>query len=132
MQSEQYSSFLALSSSVSELDVPLEAEGPEAGCSELELPVLQPLLVPPQPGEVEAGGTRGGVGVDSMGQTGGRGESRGGVVGSLRGGSNGPFICVKLWVSSGLLVCSQSGVLLWAPGGDGEEVGGTVGGLSPS
>lgn len=124
MQSEQYSSFLALSSSVSEPDVPLGAGVPETGCS--ELPVLEPLLVPPHPGEDEAGG--GGVEVDSMGQ----GESRGGVVGSLREGSKGPFICGTGWVSSVLLVCSLSGVLLCTPGGDGEEVGGTVGGLSPS
>ena len=102
MQSEQYSSFFALSSSVSEPGVPLETEGPETGgCSELVLPVLLPLLVPPQPGDDEAGGMRGGVGVDSMGQAEGTGGSRGGVVGSPRQGSRGPFICATGGVSSG-------------------------------
>lgn len=42
-----------------------------------------------------------------------------------------PFAFASRGRSPGLLG-SLSGVMLWAPGGDGEEVGGTVGGLSPS
>lgn len=93
---------MALSSSVSGLDVPLGAGGPDRGCSELELP---PPLLTPQPGEDEVGGMRGGVGVDCMGQTGSMGESRGGVGGSLGGrgprASGGLFICDTGCVSSG-------------------------------
>lgn len=87
LHSEQYSSFLALSSSVSGLDRLLEAGGPVApevggtdpGCSELELPLLQL-------GEDEAGEIRGGVGVGRRGHTEVTGESMGGVGGVVRGG----------------------------------------------
>lgn len=102
MQSEQYSNFLALSSSVSGFDGLLEAEAllapragaPVPGCS--ELPPLAPLL---QPGEEEAAGAaRGGVGVVMTGQTEGTGESMGGVGGLVRGVRGpevrrGPFNC---------------------------------------
>lgn len=89
MHSEQYSSFLALSSSVSGLDGLLEAEALEApgpACSE-------PLLL--HPGEVEHGG---GVGVGMRGHTEGTGESMGGVGGVVRvgrgpGARRGPFDC---------------------------------------
>lgn len=99
LHNEQYNSFLALSSSVSGLDGLLEAEvptapetgGPDPGCSELVLLVLQP-------GEEEEGGIRGGVGVGRRGHTEGTGESMGGVGGVVRGGrgpgaSSGPFNC---------------------------------------
>lgn len=99
LHSEQYSSFLALSSSVSGLDGLLEAGvptapetgGPDPGCSELELPL-------PQPGEEEEGGIRGGVVVGRRGHTEGTGESMGGVGGVVRGGrgpgaSRAPFNC---------------------------------------
>lgn len=128
---EQYSSFLALSSSVSGLDGLLEAVapaapetgGPDPDCSELALPV-------PQPGEDEDGGIRGGVGLGRRGHTEGTGESMGGVggvVGGRRGpgASRGPFNCDRGRVSSALLG-SLSGAVPGAPGGDGEEVGGTV------
>lgn len=82
LHSEQYSSFLALSSSVSGFDGLLEAEAleppetscPGPACSEL------PLL---HPGEVEDGG---GVGVGMRGHTEGAGESMGGVVVVVRVG----------------------------------------------
>lgn len=131
LHSEQYSSFLALSSSVSGLDGLLEAVmpvapeigGPDPGCSELVLPV-------PQPGEDEEGGIRGGVRVGRRGHTEGTGESMGGVggvVGAGRGpgARRGPFNCDRGRVSSALLG-SLSGAVPGAPGGDGEEVGGTV------
>lgn len=94
MHSEQYSSFLALSSSVSGCDGLLEAEAleppeiscPGPACSET------PLL---HPGEVEDGG---GAGVGMRGLAEGTGESMGGVCGVVRGGrgpgaSRGPFDC---------------------------------------
>lgn len=101
LHSEQYSSFLALSSSVSGVDGLLEAEAPVApgagapdpGCSE---PTALPL---PQLGEEEEdGGMRGGVWVGRSGHTEGTGESMGGVGGVVRGGrgpgaSSGPFNC---------------------------------------
>lgn len=131
LHSEQYSNFLALSSSVSGLDGLLEAEvpvvpetrGPAPGCSELALPL-------PQPGEEEEGGIRGGVGVGRRGHTEGTGESMGGVGGVVRGrrgpgASRGPFNCDRDRGSSALLG-SLSGAVPGAPGGDGEEVGGTV------
>lgn len=107
MQSEQYSNFLALSSSVSGLDGLLEAEvllAPEAtppvpGCSELLLPPPQlPPLLLLQPGEEEDAGARGGVAVVMTGQTEGLGESMGGVGGLVRGVRGpevrrGPFNC---------------------------------------
>ncbi|TNN56936.1 hypothetical protein EYF80_032834 [Liparis tanakae] len=79
---EQYSSFLALSSSVSGLDGLEVSPAPETGapdpdCSELALPVLQP-------GEDEEGGFRRGVGVGRRGHTEAMGKSRGGV-GGVRG-----------------------------------------------
>jgi len=102
LQREQYSSFLALSSSVSGLPGLLEAEvpaapvtgGPDPGCSEL-----------PHPGEEEVGGIRGGVGVGRRGHTDGTGESMGGVGGVCSGGrgpgaSRGPFNCDRGRVSS--------------------------------
>lgn len=101
LHSEQYSSFLALSSSVSGLDGLLEAEvpaapetgGPDADCSELALPL---------PGE---GGIRGGVVVGRRGHTEDTGASMGGVGGVVRvgrgpGASRGPFNCDKGRVSS--------------------------------
>lgn len=131
LHSEQYSSFLALSSSVSGLDGLLEAEvptapetvGPGPGCSELALLLLQP-------GEVEEGGIKGGVGLGTREHTDGVWESIGGVGGVGRGGrgpgaSRGPFNCDRGCGSSALLP-SQSGAEPGAPGGDGEEVGGTV------
>lgn len=94
LHSEQYSSFLALSSSVSGLDgLPAAPETgvPDPAWSELVLPL-------PQPGEEEVGGTKGGVGVVMRGHTDGTGESMGGVGGVGRGGrgpgaSRGPFNC---------------------------------------
>lgn len=107
LHSEQYSSFLALSSSDSGLDGLLEAEapaapepgGPDPGCSVLA------LLPPPQPGEDEEGGIKGGVGVGRRGHTEGTGESMGGVggvgrVGRGPGPSRGPFNCERGRVSS--------------------------------
>lgn len=75
-----------------------ETRGPDAGCSELALPL-------PQPGEEEEGGIRGGVGMDRRGHTEGMGESMGGVGGVVRGGrgpgaSRGPFSCDRGRVSS--------------------------------
>lgn len=145
LHSEQYNSFLALSSSVSGLDGLVEAGGakapetggPTPGCSELALPLLQPGEEE-EGGEVEVGGIKGGVGLGMRGHTEGAGESIGGVGGVVRGGrgpgaSRGMFICDRGRVSSALLV-SLSGVVPGAPGGDGEEeeVRGTVCGLSPS
>lgn len=131
LHSEQYSSFLALSSSVSGLDGLLEAEvplapdtgGPDPSCSE-------PVLPLPQPGEEEEGGIKGGVGVGCRGHTEGTGESMGGVGGVVSGGrgpgaSRGPFNCDRGRGSSALLG-SLSGAVPGAPGGDGEVVGGTV------
>lgn len=94
MQSEQYSNFLALSSSVSGFDGLLEADvllapevtGPVPGCSELPPPPLpQLLLLLLQPGEEEEPSARGGVGVVMTEQTEGLGESMGGVGGLVRG-----------------------------------------------
>lgn len=106
LHSEQYSSFLALSSSVSGLGGLLEAEvlvtpesgGPDANCSELALPL-------PQPGEEEEGGIRGAVVVGRRGHTEGTGASMGGVGGVVRvgrgpGASRGPFNCDRGRVSS--------------------------------
>lgn len=101
LHSEQYSSFLALSSSVSGLVGPLEAGAPgapEPGGLEPACSGLAPPL--PQPGEEEDGGIRGGVGVGRRGHTEGTGESMGGVGGVGRGGRGpgarrGPFNCDK-------------------------------------
>lgn len=107
MQSEQYSNFLALSSSVSGFDGLLEAEvplapevtGPVPGCSELLLPPPpQLLLLLLQPGEDEEASARGGVEVVMAGQTEELGESMGGVSGLDRGVRGpevrrGPFNC---------------------------------------
>lgn len=92
---EQYSSFFALSSSVSGWDGLLEAEapaspescGPDPGCSE-------PTVLP-QPGEEEVRGTRGGVRVGRRGDAEGMGESMGdvGSEGSGPGSSMGSFNC---------------------------------------
>lgn len=65
--------------------------GPDPGCSKVVLPL-------PQPGEVEEGGIRGGVGVGTRGHTEGMGESMGRVAGVVRGGrgpgvSRAPFNC---------------------------------------
>lgn len=92
LHSEQYSSFLALSSSVSGFDGLLEAEALEAAEASCPGPTCSeppPLL---HPGEVEDGG---GVGV-GMRHTEGTGESMGGVGGVVRGGRGpgarrGPF-----------------------------------------
>lgn len=100
---EQYSSFLALSSSVSGLDG-LEVSpapdtgGPDPDCSELALPVLQP-------GEDEEGGFRRGVGVGRRGHTEAMGKSMGGVGGVVKGergpgASRDPFNCDRGCVSS--------------------------------
>lgn len=107
LHSEQYSSFLALSSSVSGLDGLLEAEvlpapdtgGPDPSCSEPAVPLLLLPLPLPQPGD-EEGGIKGGVGVGCRGHTEGTGESMGGVGGVVSGGrgpgaSRGPFNCVR-------------------------------------
>lgn len=101
LHSEQYSSFLALSSSVSGLDglpeavapAAPEAGAPDADCSELALPL---------PGE---GGVRGGVEVARRGHTEDTGASMGGVGGVVTAGrgpgaSRGPFNCDKGRVSS--------------------------------
>lgn len=68
-----------------------ETRGPDAGCSKVVVPL-------PHPGEVEEGGTRGGVGVGPRGHTEGMGESIGRVGGVVRGGggpgvSRAPFNC---------------------------------------
>lgn len=102
---EQYSSFLALSSSVSGWDGLLEAEapaspescGPDPGCSE-------PAVLP-QPGEEEVRGTRGGVGAGRRGHAEATGESMGGVgdvgsEGSGPGAGRGSFNCDRGCVSS--------------------------------
>lgn len=137
LHSEQYSSFLALSSSVSGLDGLLEAGGPAGpetggpvpGCSVLALPLPQPGEEEEE-GEEEVGGIKGAVGLGRRGQTEGTGESMGGVGGVVRGGrgpgaSRGTFNWDMGRVSSALLA-SLSGAVPGAPGGDGEEVGGTV------
>ena len=105
LHSEQYSSFLALSSSVSGLDglgavLPTAPEtgGPDPGCSELGLPV-------PQPGEDDDGGIRGGVGVGRRGHTEGMEQSMGMAGGSIRGvrgpgASRGTVNCDRGRVSS--------------------------------
>lgn len=81
LHSEQYSSFFALSSSVSGLDGLLEAKAPVAPETCCPEPGCSVLVVLPQPGEEEVGGTREGVGVGSRGHTEGTGESMGGVGG---------------------------------------------------
>lgn len=130
LHSEQYSSFLALSSSVSGLDglgavLPTAPEtgGPDPGCSELGLPE-------PQPGEDDDGGIRGGVGVGRSGHTEGMEQSMGMAGESIRGvrgpgASRGTVNCDRGRVSSALLG-SLSVAGPRAPGGEGEEVGGTV------
>lgn len=75
-----------------------ETWGPDPGCSELALPLLQP-------GEEEEGGIRGRVGVGKRVHTEGTGESMGGVGGVVRGGrgpgaSRGPFNCDRGRISS--------------------------------
>lgn len=105
MHSEQYSSFLALSSSVSGLDA-LEAAmppapgtgGPDPGCSEGALPG-------PQPGEDETAGFRRGMGPGRSGHAKGMAESTGGVGGVVRAGrgpgaSRATFNCDRGCVSS--------------------------------
>lgn len=92
MHSEQYSSFLALSSSVSGFDGLLEAEALEPAKTSCPGPTCSEPLLLLHPGEVEDGG---GVGV-GMRHTEGTGESMGGVGGVVRGGrgpgaSRGPF-----------------------------------------
>lgn len=68
--------------------------GPDPVCS-----VLMLALPLPQPGEVEVGWTKGGVGLVRMEQTDGTGESMGGVGGVVSVGrgpvvSRSPFNCV--------------------------------------
>lgn len=87
MHSEQYSSFLALSSSVSGWDGLLEAEAPGPPESSCPGPACT------EPPEVEDGG---GVAVGMRGHAEGAGESMGGVgeavrVGRGPGASGGPF-----------------------------------------
>lgn len=102
---EQYSSFFALSSSVSGWDGLLEAEAPASPESCSPDPGCSEPVVLPHPGEEEVRGTRGGVGVGRRGHTEGTGESMGGVggvgsEGSGPGANRGSFNCDRGCVSS--------------------------------